>query len=424
MGVKTMQIPGTNLEITSKVDRVYITHDGVAKRVKFTGKSFKNVMEEVQRFAYLRGFNVPATILKFILKRIGLPEVDRIPGEEQLTKDDLLELSRALIALDSLKCEYLSPLQVTEVPEEIKKGVLMPTPELADIAPELADIVPEIETKQNQSVWDIPLDEEVTGLIYSFHGENIPTNTPTPRTESKSKTSTYIWDDAETMDQLEDLAKDDMEPIKATSELLNMKVVFLGERGVGVKSILFECNLKVTNDDTSCSQLDQQKLIESNIVSHNDMDFRIDACTFPQSLDNKVSKTEFYAGTGIVVLVYSVAERWSFDSLDFWIREVTNSFLIPPPIIIVGNKTDLRDHPVFDDEDEFDTPVTTEEGQEFCEKASKRIAGEHQVHPVFFVETSSVSGQGITILLEKIIDFWLANERPSMPAVEEQVPVH
>jgi GTPase SAR1 family protein len=419
--VRKMQIPGTNLEIASKVDRVYITHEGVVKRVKFTGRSFRDVMEEIQRFAYLRGYNVPATILKFILKRIGLPEVERIPGEEQLTKEDLLELSRALTTLDSLKDEFLSPLRTAEVPEEIKKRLLVESPGQEDIMPEtLAEAKP--------TIWDVPLSEEVTELIYSFHAENIPVSTPTPRTQSDSETSPgsvrFIWDDPDAVESIADLNSDDIAPAEIGSELNELKVIFLGERGVGVSSILFECNLKAANEFATQSSAENQAPAHSNIVRFDDKNVNLDVWTFPQGLETKIPKTEFYTGTGIVVLVYSVADRWSYESLDFWVREVSNNFLISPPVIIVGNKTDLRDHPVFDDdEDELDTPVTAEEAQEFCDQVAKRIGGKGQSHPVFFMETSSVTGQGISNLLGKIIDLWLANEMPSMPSVEERVPL-
>jgi GTPase SAR1 family protein len=424
--VRIMQIPGTNLEVTSKVDRVYITHEGVIKRVKFTGRSFRDVMEEVQRFAYLRGFNVPATILKFILKRIGLPEVERIPGEEQLTKDDLLELSRALTALDTLKDEFLSPLRKAEVPEEIRKSLLVDSHSHEDITSEVLVEMAHVETKQ--TIWDLPQSEEATELIYSFHAENIPVSTPTPRTASESEaapsTAKFIWDDPDALELVADLHPEDKVSTEASSEMNALKVLFLGERGVGISSVLFECNLKETNEVAAKSVQETEAQAHSNIVRFDDKNVHLDAWSFPQGLETKIPKTEFYTGAGIVVLVYSVADRWSFDSLDFWVREVSNTFLVPPPIIIVGNKTDLRDHPVFDDEDdELDTPVTTEEAQEFCDQVSKRVGGKDQSHPVFFMETSSVTGQGISNLLDKIVEFWFTNERPSMPAVEEHVPI-
>ncbi|MFX1483895.1 MAG: hypothetical protein ACFFCP_12005, partial [Promethearchaeota archaeon] len=149
---------------------------------------------------------------------------------------------------------------------------------------------------------------------------------------------------------------------------------------------------------------------------------RVDAWTFQKCMEAKVPKTEFYTGSGIVVLVYSVAERWSFDSLDFWVREISNSFLIPPPLIIVGNKTDLRDNPVYDEDDEMDTPVSTEEARAYCDQVSKKLGENGKSHPVFFIETSTITGHGISELLSKIVDFWMVNEQPSMPATEQNIP--
>jgi GTPase SAR1 family protein len=107
------------------------------------------------------------------------------------------------------------------------------------------------------------------------------------------------------------------------------------------------------------------------------------------------------------------------------VREVSNAFLIPPPIIIVGNKTDLRDHPVYDDEDdEVDIPVSKEEARAYCEEVAKTLGENGQSHPLFFIETSTITGEGISELLKKIVDFWQANERPSMPATEQHVPTH
>ncbi|MFW9964738.1 MAG: hypothetical protein ACFFCX_14315 [Candidatus Sifarchaeia archaeon] len=422
MVVVKMQIPGTNIDVSVKVNRIYLTDPAVTRRIKFSGKSFKDIMEEVQRFSYLRGFNVPHPILKFILKRIGLPEVDVISGEEELSKDDLLELSRALNALDTLKDEFLSPTGKGKISEDLKSNVIVSTPDLEDLKTDTP-------APQTMSVWDVPLSEEVKGLVYSFHSENIPTSTPTPRTQSSDDTKPvkFIWDEPEIVASLEDVSEETKSSPEEISDLFDLKVLFLGEEGVGVNSILFECNLKLGNDYSSLDLPPTRPFTFSNIVEYNDANVRVDAWTFPKSMEAKVPKTDFYTGSGIVVLVYSVADRWSFDSLDFWVREVSNAFLIPPPIIIVGNKTDLRDHPVYgeeDEDDEFDNPVSTEEARIYCDKLAKSLGENGQSHPLFFIETSTITGTGITELLNKIVDFWHVNERPSMPATEHHLPTH
>ncbi len=417
MVVVTMQIPSTNIDISLKVHRLHIVDGVVSRKIKYLGRSFKEVMEDVQRFAYLRGLNVPQPILKFILKRIGLPEVDVIPGEDELTKDDLLELSRALNVLDSLKDEFLSPTGTATIPDPILT-------DLSTSVPILDDLKAETPAPQKMSIWDVPLSEEVTELVYSFHSENIPTSTPTPRTQSSNddKPVKFVWDIPDDALPVEDVSESGQITSEEVSDLFDLKVLFLGEEGVGVNSILFESNLKLGNDYSSLNLPPTKPFTYSNIVEHNQTNVRVDAWTFKKSIEEKIPKTEFYTGAGIVVLVYSVADRWSFDSLDFWVREVSNAFLIPPPMIIVGNKTDLRDHPVYDEEDESDIPVSTEEAQVYCEKAAKILGENGKSHPLFFIETSTITGHGITELLNKIVDFWSVNERPSMPATEQHAP--
>ena len=420
MDVLAMQIPGTNIDVSLKVDRIYIVDPAVTRRLKYAGKSFSGVMEDVQRFTYLRGFNVPQPILKFILKRIGLPEVDIIPGEDKLTKEDILELARALNMLDTLKDEFLSPTGKGGIPDDIKSNLMHPSPVIEDLKTETP-------APQEMNIWDIPLSEEVTELVYSFHSKNIPTSTPTPRTQSteEKKPVKFVWDMPEEIPPIKDASDPDKVSTESVSDLLDLKVLLLGEDGVGINSILFESNLKLENDYSSLDLPPTEPFTYSNIIEYNQTNVRVDAWTFQKSIEEKIPKIEFYSGAGIVVLVYSIADRWSFESLDFWLREVSNTFLIPPPIIVVGNKKDLRDHPVYDDEDEKeDIPVTTEEARTYCAKAAKTIGENGQPHPLFFIETSTITGHGITDLLNKIIDFWQANERPSMPATEQHAPTH
>ena len=432
-----MKVPGTTMDISLKTDRIFAVDQGVMKRIKYAGRTFMEVLEELQRFAYLRGYNAPTTILKFILKRIGLPDVDVFPSEDVLTKEDLVELSKALNVLDSLKDEFLSATPEAIVPEDLKNYVVLKpkksddftlegiTPE--DVKP--AEVIPEapIEAEvsmeapfDRSSIWDdVPQSEEAVKLIYNFHWENLPVNTPTPRTQASEekdpKKPKFLWDDEGEMESLDDIKPTEEPAPELLGDSHELKTLFLGEAQVGVKSILFECNLKEAED---------LPYVYRDVIQHDDNLVGVNVWTFEGSQAARIPRQEFFTGTGIAVLAYSVADRWSFDSLDFWIKELTSVFLVPPPIIVVGNKTDLRDHPVFGDEEEFDPPVTTQEGEEFCQKMAKELGENGAAHPIIFMETSSITGAGISDLLSTMIDLWLTNERPSMPAVEAHAIKH
>ncbi|MFX0107777.1 MAG: hypothetical protein ACFE7R_05820, partial [Candidatus Hodarchaeota archaeon] len=399
-----MMVPGTTMDISLKTNRIYATDQGINKRIRYAGRSFSDVLEELQRFAYLRGYNTPTSILKFIIKRLGLPDVDVFPSEDELTKDDVLELSRALNVIDTLKDEYLSPSGQAEITEELRNLIILKPDSSEDIKIKLPE-------KPKPSIWeDVPQSEEAVELIYSFHWENLPVNTPTPRTqaseESGTKKKKFIWDDEGEMESLEDIKPTAERVPELLGDSHELKALFLGEAQVGVKSILFECNLKEA-EDLSC--------VYRDVIENDDNLVGINAWTFEGSQAARIPRQEFYTGTGIAVLVYSVAERWSFDSLDFWVKELTNTFLVPPPIIVVGNKTDLRDHPVYSEEEAFEPPVTTEDGQAFCTKIAKQLGENGTPHPVLFMETSSITGKGISELLTSMVDLWFASERPSMP---------
>jgi GTPase SAR1 family protein len=365
----------------------------------------------------MRGFKVPQPIIKFILKRVGLPEVDIIVEKHELTDDDVRELSKTLNVIDSLKDEFITPSYSLKAIDESESGT-------SEAPQEFPDLTADIPAPQKMSIWDVPIDEEIKDLVFSFHPENISASIPTPRTQTSEdeQPMKFIWDDPAVAAAIAETSDDEQLSPEVISDLQELKVLFLGEDGVGVNSIIFECNLKLGNDYSSLGLPPTNPFTYSNIIQDDGTSVRVDAWTFEKSMDAKVSKTEFYSGSGIIVLVYSVAERWSFDSLDFWTREVSNAFPIPPPIIVVGNKTDRRDNPVYDEEDEVDIPVSTEEARDYCFKMAMALGENGRSHPVFFIETSTITGQGITELLNKIVDFWKANERPSMPATEQDVP--
>ena len=67
---------------------------------------------------------------------------------------------------------------------------------------------------------------------------------------------------------------------------------------------------------------------------------------FVQSLVQFAISPSYYGGTDVVIIVYDITDRESFEAIPYWINELkTNSpYLAPPDVIvaIVGNKIDLE----------------------------------------------------------------------------------
>ena len=68
--------------------------------------------------------------------------------------------------------------------------------------------------------------------------------------------------------------------------------------------------------------------------------------------------SNFYRNSSIVIMVYSVTDRTSFENLELWYRDIRNNSNKNIDIFLIGNKIDL----------EKERKVKTEEGKNFKEK--------------------------------------------------------
>ncbi|MFX1261257.1 MAG: GTP-binding protein [Promethearchaeota archaeon] len=95
-------------------------------------------------------------------------------------------------------------------------------------------------------------------------------------------------------------------------------------------------------------------------------------------------RRRYYEACSGLLLTYSVVNRESFDNASKWLVEAHGFMGKLPPLIIIGNKIDLRaSHP-------SEETVSYEEGQEF----TKRF-GEKMNTPSIFIETSALTGENI-----------------------------
>ena len=158
------------------------------------------------------------------------------------------------------------------------------------------------------------------------------------------------------------------------------KVVLIGESGVG-KTCIINQFMNGIFDANSLSTLSAQ-FFRKNIVFSGDKNITLDIWdTAGQEMFRSLNRI-FYSNSKVVVLVYDVTNKKSFDELkNYWwgqIKENCNNNII---IALAANKCDLYEQ----------RQVSDEEGEEFAESLG-----------ALFASTSAKNDSGITKLFEDI----------------------
>jgi small GTP-binding protein len=102
----------------------------------------------------------------------------------------------------------------------------------------------------------------------------------------------------------------------------------------------------------------------------------------------KSVRSTFYKGAQGALAVYSTVERTSYDNIKNWLEECWTNAARKIPVVLIGNKIDLRtqfiDNPVM-----AQTIVKTEEGQALAKYIADQ--GSHSS----FIETSAKTGENV-----------------------------
>ncbi|MHA2098542.1 MAG: Rab family GTPase [Candidatus Kariarchaeaceae archaeon] len=108
-----------------------------------------------------------------------------------------------------------------------------------------------------------------------------------------------------------------------------------------------------------------------------------------QDAFRNVIKTMFIGAEG-VILVFDVTNRVSMENLSNWIDQFLEVEKTPVPMVVFGNKVDLRSEVAS---------IQTDEASEFVYNLSKKYGIE-----IGYIETSALTGKNIKIAFEGLID--------------------
>ena len=161
----------------------------------------------------------------------------------------------------------------------------------------------------------------------------------------------------------------------------SVKVVLLGESGVGKTSIISQYTTKKFNPRcaTSVSAQFISKIIK---FPEYECSLKFDIWdTVGQEKYRSLTKI-FYRDAKVIILVYDITKEFSFNALkDYWYDEICISTEGTPLFAVAANKSDLY----------ADQKVNNKDGQEFAEKIN-----------AIFQTTSAMSDTGINTLFENI----------------------
>ena len=115
---------------------------------------------------------------------------------------------------------------------------------------------------------------------------------------------------------------------------------------------------------------------------------------------NQLRKT-FYLGSQAAVIIFDITNINSFMHINNWINEFfSNNGKGQQPIILIGNKEDMRYEPDID-------CLDTDKGEDLASELSEKLG-----LPVPFIETSAKTGKNIEKAFNIITDHFLKDFIP------------
>ena len=159
-----------------------------------------------------------------------------------------------------------------------------------------------------------------------------------------------------------------------------LKLVMIGDSGVGKTNIL---SRYINNEFSLTSKATVGVEFCSTIVKKNGKLIKLQIWDTAGQERYKSITSAYYKGSKGAFVVYDISRKNTFDNVDKWINELKNNGSEDVFIILVGNKSDLKDQ------------------REISEEEVKKKA---ELYNVAFCETSDLEGKNIEYAFENLIN--------------------
>jgi GTPase SAR1 family protein len=403
----------------------------VKKKIPLKSKSYDDVALELRKYFRYLGKRLAPNVLENVLDHIGLPKARKIlvesePESEPLIEEEPLVVERPtepeqkLVAVEEPIKKGEGPAKKVEKKKEKKKTKVKSTESpgasanksgiiTADDFDDIADALQAVEALSDSFMTPSgkePVKEaSKPKLRINLKGEEeiISSGTSYARTPGEEIAKSQIASgESDIVELVAETVEEDREhepmieeeptpivtPTHQIKPIIDCKVLLLGEAGVGKRTLKDKAGVKpsIANEDTG----EVSPYIFTKIVDGVNHRINLNVWSFDLAVKAKLPRQKFYDDAQLLIIVYAASDRWSFESLDFWLRESSITCEITPPTVIVGNKTDLR---LEAGDDSGEDPVSYNEGFQYAEDLAKKLGMDGKLHPVAFIETSSLTGE-------------------------------
>ncbi|MHA1636495.1 MAG: Rab family GTPase [Candidatus Thorarchaeota archaeon] len=330
-------------------------------------------------------------------------------GEPAVLKEsDYTDIEEALSVVESISDTFMAPrVDLTEEPPSTKQGIRINLDGFEEVTASnrstattptvtistKSDVIVETKTDETKAAETIDesstIDEANRVETSADSSQPIEHEVVTEEPDQSELTSDEpVSDDSDISMTLEDKTKPVIKPKHTIKELIEAKIVLLGEEGVGKLSLMEKAGLRIQEPD----ETGKLNFIRTGIMKVLNHRVNIKVWSFDEAAKSKIPRGDFYKSTDIAIIVYAISDRWSFESIEFWLKEAVASTDELPPIVLVANKKDIRD---THDSDPLEPPVTQEEGFSLAERIAQVLGEENKLHQVAFIETSCLTGEGV-----------------------------
>ncbi len=160
---------------------------------------------------------------------------------------------------------------------------------------------------------------------------------------------------------------------------MQAKIVLIGEGSVG-KSTIRERYLGIDFREAYLQTVGVDYTIKKQMLADgNSLQLQIWDLAGQQGFFN--IRDSYYKGADGVVLIFDISKPSTVIGISNWIKEAKKNIMKPVPMILVGNKIDLRNTP---------GSISNEDGL----KITKKLSKEHKVN-ITYIESSAKTGENV-----------------------------